>query len=73
MRRLEHDDHVVVHCTDKNKDMKVEVVGFQPEKFLKVNIVGNDIHMNYNEKHDEYVGSAVGLEFVTKGPEYWYL
>lgn len=73
MRRLEHDENVTVHCTDKDKTMTVEVVMFQPKKFLNVNIVGNDIHMRYSDKHDVYVGSSAGLEFTTKGPEYWYI
>lgn len=69
MSRIVHENTCTINCTDTGKDAEADVVSFNNESRLVVNVAGNDIHMNYAGKHGIYVGSMSGLEFTSKGPK----
>lgn len=60
-----------VTCTDNGKSMQVDVANFKPKDLCKILVEGKiEVYLRYNKKHDQYVGSKAGMEFITKGPEY---
>ena len=69
MDRIVHEKECQLTCTDTDKTVVAEVVDYRSKKNLIVNVSGNNIHLNYLDKHDIYVGSLSGLEFTTKGPK----
>lgn len=69
MTKVVHENTCTIKCTDTNKDAQADVVSFTNKSRLLVNVAGNDIHMNYTDKHGIYVGSMSGLEFTSQGPK----
>jgi hypothetical protein len=75
MQKKEYQDHYEsiceVKCTDNGRTMEVDVSHFKPKDLCKILVEGKiEVYLRYNSKHDEYVGSKAGMEFITKGPEY---
>jgi hypothetical protein len=69
MANTVYEDVCVLHCTDNDKDLTVDVLDFRPQHFLKVSIEKSfALNLAYNKQHDIYVGSLGGREFTTKGP-----
>lgn len=62
-------------CKIKNVDTDVEVdadiLNFKLEEGIVAAVAGNKISMTYNKNTGDYVGRALGMEFVSKGPKYY--
>lgn len=67
MIRTEHDKTCVVTCTDNDKTITADVDRFEKGKFVEVFMAQNKIMMQWNGK--VYVGSKMGMEFTTPGPQ----
>ena len=66
---INYEDTCTLYNTDKGKTINADIVEFRYQEKMVCNIQnGIEIRLNYNSKHDEYVGSMAGLEFTTKGP-----
>ena len=59
----------LVECVDNGKSITVIVDNFQPGKYLSVIMNTVKVNLQYQDKHDRYVGSMGGLEFISKGPK----
>jgi len=58
-----------VDCTDNGKTMEADVSFFKPKDLCKILFEGKiEVYLRYNSKHQVYVGSKAGMEFITKGP-----
>jgi len=67
--RTEYSTKCDVTNTDHGKTVNADVIDFQPEKRLTVNVgVPADVVLYYQPKHKIYVGSVAGLEFTSSGP-----
>jgi hypothetical protein len=62
-----YEDKVKVTCVDKDQVVEAEVMQFKDKEFCNAVIAGNKINMRWNGRL--YVGNAIGLEFVTDGPQ----
>jgi len=62
-----YEDKVKVTCVDKDQIVEAEVMQFKDKEFCNAVIAGNKINMRWNGRL--YVGNAIGLEFVTDGPQ----
>ena len=68
--RIVYKDTCELFCTDKDRTEMAELLNFVPGKLLTVSIHRSiKISLRYDEKHKQYVGSAAGLEFISKGPD----
>ena len=69
MKHSVYEETCVVHCTDNGNELIVDILNFNPEKYLDVSVNKQiKLNMRYDPKHHIYVGSMTGLEFTTKGP-----
>lgn len=59
----------VVECIDNNKSVDADILSFVDGKYLTVSINTVKVNLQYNEKHNIYVGSLGGLEFQSIGPK----
>ena len=59
----------LVECTDNGKSIMVDVDNFQPGRYLSVVMNTVKVNLQYQDKHDRYVGSMGGLEFISNGPK----
>ena len=58
-----------VNCTDNGNVVIAEILNFVPENFLSVSVNrAIKLNLTYNPTYKEYVGSAAGMEFISKGP-----
>ncbi len=65
-----YEDTCVLHCTDNDQELTVDVMDFRPERYLKVSIEKQiPLNMQYQERFNNYVGSVAGREFTTFGPQ----
>jgi hypothetical protein len=49
--------------------MGADVTFFKPKDLCKILFEGKiEVYLKYNSKHQVYVGSKAGMEFITKGP-----
>lgn len=62
-----YEDKIKVTCVDKDQIVEAEVMQFKDKEFCNAVIAGNKINMRWNGRL--YVGNAIGLEFVTDGPQ----
>jgi len=62
-----YEDKVKITCVDKDQIVEAEVMQFKDKEFCNAVIAGNKINMRWNGRL--YVGNAIGLEFVTDGPQ----
>lgn len=69
-RAAYYEDTCVLENTDRERTFEADVVHFNFQKNLACVIEGGvEIRLQYDSKHDQYVGSLAGFEFVTKGPK----
>lgn len=61
-----------VTCTDNGKTMEADVVDFRQGVYLVVSVSTVRVNLQYDAKHQHYVGNMSGLEFVSFGPEKEY-
>jgi len=69
--RVEYESKCDLYCIDNEKTVKAEVLNFRQGDGLTAYIAESKLHMKYNKRHDLYIGTLMGMEFQTKGPEYW--
>lgn len=62
-----YEEKCKITCVDKDQVVEAEVMQFKDKEYCTAVIAGNKINMRWNGKL--YVGNAIGLEFVTDGPE----
>ncbi len=55
---------IMLHCTDKGRDVEAHILNHKPNQFLEVALNTVKLRMTYMNK--AYVGSMAGLEFVIK-------
>ena len=68
---IQHDKTCSVTCTDNGKTVDAEVMHFRHMDGLTVVIATNKIVMKYKKNSDIYVGNLMGMEFTSKGPNYY--
>lgn len=68
---LRHDQSCKIKNLANDVEADAEVTGFEPQQHLRVVMAGNRITMNYNKITQEYVGSTLGMDFVSEGPKYY--
>ena len=68
MKRI-FDNGVKLLCTDNDKEVTASIDNFKEGKSFNVYLATNKIHMKWNGR--VYVGNAHGMEFTSKGPEYY--
>lgn len=69
MANTVYDEHCILHCTDNDKELTVDILDFRPQHYLKVSIEKSfALNLAYNKQHNIYVGSIGGKEFTTAGP-----
>ncbi len=61
-------NQVVVHCTDKNKSVRADVL-HQTDTYMKVVLVGSSVvlHLKREDSKKQYIGHAHGMEFTSTG------
>lgn len=64
-----YDRTAIVECIDNNKSVEADVLTFVEGKYLTVALNTVKVNLQYNKKHDTYVGSLGGLEFHSTGPK----
>ena len=64
-----YDNIAVVECIDNDKTVDADVMTFVEGKYLTVAINTVKVNLQYNEKHNNYIGSLGGLEFRSIGPK----
>lgn len=69
--RVEYEDKCELYCVDNEKTVSAEVVNFRPEDGLTVVLAESKLVMKYKKNTDIYVGTLMGMEFVSKGPKYY--
>jgi len=69
--QIEFEGKCDLHCTDNDKNVLAEVVDLKPEMYLTVYVADSKIVMQYNKRHNVYIGSLLGREFTTQGPKFW--
>lgn len=69
--KIHHDETCELKCTDNGKTAPATVINFRLNDGLTVFVADSKIVMKYNKRHDIYVGSLMGMEFTTKGPNYY--
>ena len=62
-----YEDKIQITCVDKDQIVEAEVMTFKAKEYCTAVIAGNKINMRWNGRL--YVGNAIGLEFVTNGPQ----
>jgi len=55
---------ILLHCTDKNKDVEAHILNHKPKAFLEVAL--NTVKLRMTYMNNAYVGSMAGLEFVIR-------
>ena len=55
---------IMVHCTDKDRDVEAHILNYKPKAFLEVAL--NTVKLRMQYMNNAYVGSMAGLEFVIK-------
>lgn len=68
---IHHDNTCDVTCTDNDKTVSAEVAHFRPNEALTIILATNKINMKYQPTAKVYVGSTMGMEFISKGPKYY--
>jgi len=67
--RTVYDDTCMLHNTDNEMTMEVDVLDFFLSKKLVVSIEKSvKLNLLYDEYHNIYVGSMAGMEFTSEGP-----
>jgi predicted transcriptional regulator len=64
-----HGAEASVTCTDNNHTVIADVRDYKQNVYLSVLINTVSVNMQYNSKHDNYVGHMAGMEFVSDGPK----
>lgn len=65
-----YEETCVLENTDRGRKFEADVVNFNPQKNIACVIEGGvEIRLQYDNKHDQYVGSMAGFEFTTRGPK----
>tara|TARA_B100001287_G_scaffold248430_1_gene227637 strand:- start:41 stop:271 length:231 start_codon:yes stop_codon:yes gene_type:complete len=65
---IKYEQKCNVTCNDNDNTVEADIISFKPEDRLIVAIAGNKIQLNYN-RHGRYIGSKVGMEFISEGPK----
>ena len=69
MKKTVYEDCCEVECIDNGNIVVADVLEFYPEDYLSVSLNKSiKIVMEYNRRHQHYIGNAAGLEFSSKGP-----
>jgi hypothetical protein len=55
---------IMLHCTDKGRDVEAHILNHKPKQFLEVAL--NTVKLRMTYMNNAYVGSMAGLEFVIK-------
>lgn len=69
--RVEFDKECELFCIDNDKTVTAEVLHFRLHDGLTCFLADSKLIMKYNKHHNEYIGTLMGREFTTKGPNYW--
>jgi hypothetical protein len=64
-----YEDTVIVECTNNDKAVTADVMAFVEGKYLTVALNTVRVNLQYNAKHNNYVGVMSGLEFQSSGPK----
>jgi len=65
----QYESYCLVDCTDNGHTMGADVTFFKPKDLCKILFEGKiEVYLKYNSKHQVYIGSKAGMEFITKGP-----
>jgi hypothetical protein len=68
--RLQHEQTVVISCSDNGKSKTADVLTFQPNQKLIVSLDKSiKMEMMYNTRNKLYIANQSGLEFVSSGPK----
>jgi hypothetical protein len=68
--RTVYEEECTLYNTDHDKTVTAEVIGYRPGEHLRVLLESRvQMTLQFNNKHNIYVGNMAGLEFTSKGPK----
>jgi hypothetical protein len=68
--RVDFEGECDLYCIDNDKTVTAQVADFHLEEKLTCYLADSKMYLTYNKRHGLYIGSLMGREFHTKGPEY---